>query len=134
MFEGIARIEADAYRLLASLGASPVTEVVSAGGGAVNPKWTDIRSRAIGVPVRAAAQGEGGDHEGLQLKVRGKIMRGLFSTGFKGMIKLFEDESLSLKIICGLNLPIRRRLVRSGSSSKKKISELNTVCAFLCNQ
>ena len=59
MFEGIARIEADAYRLLASLGASPVAEVVSAGGGAVNPKWTDIRSRAIGVPVRAAAQGEG---------------------------------------------------------------------------
>ena len=57
IFEGIAHIEANAYRLLADLGASPVTEVVSAGGGAVNPKWTEIRSRNIGVSVRAAAHG-----------------------------------------------------------------------------
>lgn len=54
----MARIEGEAYSLLNRLGASPLTEVVTAGGGAVNAKWTALRAAALGVPVRAAAQGE----------------------------------------------------------------------------
>lgn len=57
MLEGMSRIEADAYRLLAQLGATPVTRVLTAGGGAVNDKWTALRAAAIGVPVAAAVQG-----------------------------------------------------------------------------
>ncbi|GFH14966.1 FGGY_C domain-containing protein [Haematococcus lacustris] len=55
----MARIEAQGYRLLEQLGVRPgVTEVLTAGGGAVNPVWTRLRARALGVPVRSAAQGE----------------------------------------------------------------------------
>ena len=57
MLEGMSRIEADAYQLLAKLGATPVTCVLTAGGGAVNDKWTAMRVAALGVPVAAAAQG-----------------------------------------------------------------------------
>ncbi|HCA26954.1 MAG TPA: carbohydrate kinase [Betaproteobacteria bacterium] len=52
LLEGIARIEADGYRLLTELGATPVTEVFSAGGGADNPIWTRIRQRLLHVMVR----------------------------------------------------------------------------------
>lgn len=58
MLEGMARIEADAYARLAQLGASPVTRILTAGGGAANPVWTALRSAAVGVPVAAAAEGE----------------------------------------------------------------------------
>ncbi|KAG2426897.1 hypothetical protein HXX76_012684 [Chlamydomonas incerta] len=58
LLEGIADIEAAAYRRLADMGASPLKEVLTAGGGAANPKWTEIRQRLLGVPVRAAVQGE----------------------------------------------------------------------------
>lgn len=54
----MARIEGGAYALLARLGASPLREVVTAGGGAANEKWAALRARALGVPVRAAARGE----------------------------------------------------------------------------
>lgn len=54
LLEGIARIEARAYALLAELGATPLTQVLSAGGGAKNITWTTIRQRLLGVPVRAA--------------------------------------------------------------------------------
>lgn len=57
MLEGMSRIEADAYQLLTMLGATPVTRVLTAGGGAVNDKWTAMRAAALGVPVAAAAQG-----------------------------------------------------------------------------
>ena len=57
ILEGVARIESDAYRLLHRLGASPVREVLTAGGGAHNEAWTAIRAAALGVPVRAAANG-----------------------------------------------------------------------------
>ena len=55
LLEGIARIEARAYRLLADLGATPLTQVLTAGGGAKNPAWTAMRQRLLGVPVQAAA-------------------------------------------------------------------------------
>jgi sugar (pentulose or hexulose) kinase len=54
----MARIEAQAYQLLAQLGASQVTSVLTAGGGAVNDKWTAMRAAALGVPVQPAQQGE----------------------------------------------------------------------------
>lgn len=57
MLEGMSRIEAEAYQLLAKLGASPVQRVLTAGGGAVNDKWTAMRAAALGVSVAAAAQG-----------------------------------------------------------------------------
>ena len=58
MLESMARIEGEAYAQLRRLGASPLSEVVTAGGGAVNEKWTAMRAAALGVPVRRAEQGE----------------------------------------------------------------------------
>ncbi|MBR0751005.1 FGGY-family carbohydrate kinase [Bradyrhizobium jicamae] len=58
LLEGIASVEALAYRQLASLGAPPLRRVVSIGGGARNDKWTAIRHRTLGVPVSVAEQTE----------------------------------------------------------------------------
>ncbi|EFN55058.1 hypothetical protein CHLNCDRAFT_31526 [Chlorella variabilis] len=58
MLEGIARIEAQTYQLLAQQGASPVCRVYTAGGGARNPAWAAIRQRQLGVPVVASEQAE----------------------------------------------------------------------------
>ena len=58
MLEGIARIEAQTYQLLAQQGASPVCKVYTAGGGARNPAWAAIRQRQLGVPVVASEQAE----------------------------------------------------------------------------
>lgn len=58
LLEGIARIEASAYALLAGMGASQLTRVVTAGGGARNAQWRAMRQRLLGVPVEAAAHGE----------------------------------------------------------------------------
>ena len=35
---------------------SPWEQVMTAGGGGVNDKWTDIRAAKLGVPVKRAAQ------------------------------------------------------------------------------
>lgn len=58
MLEAMARTEARAYRLLEELGATPVKEVLTCGGGAKNPAWSELRERLIGVPVSACQQGE----------------------------------------------------------------------------
>jgi len=58
LLEGIARIEALAYRRLAELGAPYPARVLTTGGGAVNPAWTAIRARHLGVPVIAATHRE----------------------------------------------------------------------------
>jgi len=58
LLEGIARIEARGYELLAALGATPVKQVFTAGGGAKNSAWTLIRERMLGVPVNPAAHTE----------------------------------------------------------------------------
>lgn len=55
LLEGIARIEARGYQLLRVLGATPLTMVLSAGGGAHNPVFTAIRARLLGVPLEMAA-------------------------------------------------------------------------------
>jgi sugar (pentulose or hexulose) kinase len=58
LLEGLARIEAEAYRRLAELGAPPVRRILSVGGGAANPVWTALRARIIGVEVTAATHAE----------------------------------------------------------------------------
>ncbi len=54
MLEGIARIEAEAYALLARATGTPLKRVVSIGGGAANPTWRAIRERRLGVSVERA--------------------------------------------------------------------------------
>jgi sugar (pentulose or hexulose) kinase len=54
ILQSIAHIEDDGYRALVELGASPVTEVRTCGGGAANDKWAAIRQRLMGVPVTRA--------------------------------------------------------------------------------
>jgi D-ribulokinase len=56
LLEGIARIEATAYRLLQDRGTTPLTQVYTAGGGAKNLTWMAMRQRHLRVPVRAAQQ------------------------------------------------------------------------------
>lgn len=58
MLEGIASIEALAYRRLAELGGPALRSVRTVGGGARNPAWTRIRARRLGVPFEAAASEE----------------------------------------------------------------------------
>ncbi|KAI4376075.1 hypothetical protein MLD38_013869 [Melastoma candidum] len=58
ILESIARIEAKAYRLLQEMGATPVEEVFTAGGGSKNEKWMKMRERVLGVPVSRAAHTE----------------------------------------------------------------------------
>ena len=51
----VAGVEARSYREMASMGASNVARVFTAGGGAKNSKWSTIRSRAMGgIPVTAS--------------------------------------------------------------------------------
>jgi sugar (pentulose or hexulose) kinase len=54
MLEGIARIEADGYRLLHELGAPSLRRVRTSGGGAANQAWTRIRANTLGVPMEPA--------------------------------------------------------------------------------
>ena len=54
LLEGIAKIEAEAYSALVSLGAPSPVRIFTAGGGANNPAWTAIRRRLIGPQVTAA--------------------------------------------------------------------------------
>lgn len=58
LLESLARIEKQGYDLLKSLGATPISSVLTAGGGAQNAAWTAIRQRVLGIPVAAAPQTE----------------------------------------------------------------------------
>src|SRR5919202_1308803 len=51
LLESITRIEARGYQLLQQLGATPLTHVYTAGGGAKNPAWKRIRGRHLNVPI-----------------------------------------------------------------------------------
>jgi sugar (pentulose or hexulose) kinase len=55
LLEGIARIETEGYRRLEALGAPYPERVISAGGGATNRTWEQIRAGLLGVPVEHAA-------------------------------------------------------------------------------
>lgn len=54
LLEGIAEIEHAGYKLLEQLGAPYPSSVVTAGGGAINKAWQQIREKKLGVPVTAA--------------------------------------------------------------------------------
>ncbi len=51
LLTGIAKIEARGYELLTELGATPLTAIYTAGGGAQNQTWTRIRQRYSPVPI-----------------------------------------------------------------------------------
>ncbi|MEG4577344.1 FGGY-family carbohydrate kinase [Microcoleus sp. N3A4] len=51
LLESIARIEARGYQLLQEFGATRLTKVYTAGGGAKNSVWSAIRKRSLKVPV-----------------------------------------------------------------------------------
>lgn len=51
LLEGITNIEAQAYQLLQELGASRLTKVYTAGGGANNEMWLYLRQKALKVDV-----------------------------------------------------------------------------------
>ncbi|MBF2077208.1 MAG: FGGY-family carbohydrate kinase [Synechococcales cyanobacterium T60_A2020_003] len=55
LLESIARIEALGYQRLQDLGATPLTHVYTAGGGAKNPAWLKIRDRHLPVSVSVAS-------------------------------------------------------------------------------
>jgi sugar (pentulose or hexulose) kinase len=58
LLEGIAEIEAEGYARLATLGAPSPRRVFTAGGGAVNEAWRQIRERRLGMPVSRAPHTE----------------------------------------------------------------------------
>ncbi len=58
ILQGLTRIEAQGYQLLKTLGASALTEVITAGGGAQNVCWQQMRQNQLGVPVSRAAHTE----------------------------------------------------------------------------
>jgi len=58
LLEGVAAVEAMAYRRLGELGAPALRRVISIGGGAKNAAWSEIRHRLLGVPVTVAEQTE----------------------------------------------------------------------------
>lgn len=58
LLEGLAAIEALAYRRLRELGGPPLTQVRSVGGGARNMAFARIRARVLGVPLVASRHEE----------------------------------------------------------------------------
>ncbi|MEL7315735.1 MAG: carbohydrate kinase, partial [Cyanobacteria bacterium J06559_3] len=58
LLEGIARIEAEGYQLLQTLGAPFPRKIYAAGGGAHNPTWTTIRQRYLSAPIVLAESTE----------------------------------------------------------------------------
>jgi len=51
LLEGLTAIETRGWRRLRQLGAPPLRQVITLGGGARNPQWRQLRQRALGVPV-----------------------------------------------------------------------------------
>jgi sugar (pentulose or hexulose) kinase len=58
MLEGMAAIEAAAYRRLAEHGCPRPTRILTVGGGSGNDAWQSIRGRALGIPVSRAQHQE----------------------------------------------------------------------------
>ena len=55
LLEGVAKIEHTGYKLLEQLGAPYPSSVQTAGGGAINKAWQQIREHQLGIPVTAAS-------------------------------------------------------------------------------
>lgn len=58
LLDSLSRIEAQGYGLLQQLGATPLSRVYTAGGGAKNAVWMQLRSRYLKVPVLRSPQTE----------------------------------------------------------------------------
>lgn len=58
LLDAMARIEAEGYRKLGSLGADPLSKVYTAGGGAQNQVWQALRQRRLGIDVSTAVHTE----------------------------------------------------------------------------
>lgn len=58
MLEGIARIEAEAYNKLKTLGATTPQRIFTTGGGSKNTAWTKIREQTTGIKIINAAHTE----------------------------------------------------------------------------
>ncbi|MDJ0597414.1 MAG: FGGY-family carbohydrate kinase [Crocosphaera sp.] len=58
LLESMAKIEALGYKKLQALGATPVTQIYTAGGGAKNETWAKIRQHYLQVPVHISPQTE----------------------------------------------------------------------------
>lgn len=58
LLSALTRVEADGYNALKELGATPLTEVLTAGGGAANGAWAEMRQKKLGVPTSAATNAE----------------------------------------------------------------------------
>ena len=58
LLESMARIEAQGYKLLQELGASPIQQIYTAGGGAKNQTWAKLRDRYLKIPMQQAIQTE----------------------------------------------------------------------------
>ncbi|MDV2990482.1 MAG: D-ribulose kinase [Chroococcidiopsis sp. SAG 2025] len=58
LLESMARIETRGYQLLQQLGATPLRCIYTAGGGAKNAVWSQIRARHLCVPVAQSAHAE----------------------------------------------------------------------------
>lgn len=55
---GVARIEQRGYNLLVQRGASPLQRIYTAGGGAQNSTWAQLRERLLQVPIKIATSTE----------------------------------------------------------------------------
>ncbi|WP_414619398.1 FGGY-family carbohydrate kinase [Calothrix sp. CCY 0018] len=73
LLESMARIETRGYRLLQDFGADKLTRVYTAGGGAKNRVWSEIRKQYLGVPVVSSVNTEAAYGSALL------AMRGLYS-------------------------------------------------------
>jgi D-ribulokinase len=58
LLEGIADIEGKGYKLLQKIGATPLTKVYTAGGGAKNETWRYLREKRLKVNVKISPQTE----------------------------------------------------------------------------
>ena len=58
LLESISRIEAQGYQKLRELGASQLTKIYTAGGGARNLTWQKIRQRYLNISVTSATHTE----------------------------------------------------------------------------
>jgi len=72
MLEGIAHIEAKAYRLLADLGAPYPVSVRTTGGGAQNAAWTTLRKNLLKTDIQTAQHTEAAFGVALLAKTNGK--------------------------------------------------------------
>jgi sugar (pentulose or hexulose) kinase len=84
ILEGIARIEAQGYRLLTELGAPRPLSVRSTGGGAHNRAWSLLRARELGIPLLEAEQSEAAYGTALLARHGVRSARGEASGSFPG--------------------------------------------------